>query len=359
MNSVPAVLQSVFRDSWPCIFPLRRKRGKRRIFRNFPKAWLSDWNSWSRSSISPSRPPRFSEASLVQELEENGIGRPSTYATILSTIRDKGYVDLVKGYFRPSELGFIVNDLIVQTFPDIFSVSFTAGMEDELDRVEAAEMEASDILKRFYPPFQEKLERAADEMLSVKGVGLVTGLNCPQCGKELRIKVGKNGHFLACSGYPECSFSRDYLRDEKGNLQIVETETDETLDKTCEVCGKPMVMKRGKYGTFLACTGYPECKNTHSASITDGGQSTGVRCPEDGCGGELTERRSKRGKIFYGCSRFPDCKFAIWDKPVNQPCPECGAGFLVEKSSKKEGSFLSCMNKECGYREKPEEAEKE
>jgi len=304
-------------------------------------------------------PPRFSEASLVQELEENGIGRPSTYAAILSTIRDKGYVDLVKGYFRPSELGFIVNDLIVQTFPDIFSVTFTASMEDELDRVEAAEMEATDILRHFYPPFHEKLEKAADEMLSVKGVGLSTELKCPQCGKELRIKVGKNGHFLACTGYPECSFSRDYVRDEKGKLQIIETESSEAFDKTCELCGKPMVMKRGKYGTFLACSGYPECKNTQSASITEGGQSTGVPCPEPGCTGELTERRSKRGKIFYGCTRFPDCKFAIWDKPVNKKCPQCGAAFVVEKTSKKEGTFLACLNKECGYREKPEESEKE
>ena len=325
---------------------------------------LSEGMSLSLDQLEPKQhftqpPPRFSEASLVQELEENGIGRPSTYAAILSTIRDKGYVELVKGYFRPSELGFIVNDLIVQTFPDIFNVTFTARMEDELDRVEAAEVEATDILKQFYPSFQDRLEKAVDEMLSIKGVGLATGLNCPQCGKELRIKVGKNGHFLACSGYPECSFSRDYLRDEKGNLQIIETESDETLDRTCELCGKPMVMKRGKYGTFLACSGYPECKNTQSASISEGGQSTGVQCPEPGCGGELTERRSKRGKVFYGCNRFPDCKFAIWDRPANQSCPQCGAVFLVEKITKKEGTFLACLNKECGYREKPEEAEKE
>ncbi|MEZ4528422.1 MAG: type I DNA topoisomerase [Desulfobacterales bacterium] len=304
-------------------------------------------------------PPRFSEASLVQELEENGIGRPSTYAAILSTIRDKGYVELVKGYFRPSELGFIVNDLMVQTFPDIFSVSFTARMEDELDRVESAEMDAADILHRFYPPFQDKLEKAAEEMLSVKGVGLETGLACPECGKELRIKMGKNGHFLACSGYPDCSFSRDYVRDEKGSLQILETETEETVSRTCELCGKPMTMKRGKYGTFLACTGYPECKNTQSASITEGGRSTGVPCPEPGCTGQITERRSKRGNIFYGCSRFPDCKFAIWDKPANRPCPRCGAPFLVEKSSKKEGNYLACLNRECGYREMPDTGEGE
>ncbi len=296
-------------------------------------------------------PPRFSEASLVKELEENGIGRPSTYASILSTIRDKGYVEMQKGYFRPSELGFIVNDLIVQSFPDIFNVTFTASMEDELDKVESAEMEAGDILNRFYPPFEDKLEKALEEMLSIKGVGLPTGMDCPRCGKELRIKVGRNGHFLACSGYPDCDFSRDYTRDEKGHVQIVEPETDEAVDKTCEICGKPMVMKRGRYGTFLACSGYPDCKNTKSANIADGGQSTGVACPEKGCSGELRERKSKRGKVFYGCSCFPECKFAIWDKPVNQPCPRCQAPFLVEKSTKKEGTFLACRHKECGYRE--------
>ncbi len=295
-------------------------------------------------------PPRFSEASLVKELEENGIGRPSTYATILSTIQEKGYVEKIKGYFRPSELGLIVNDLVVKSFPDIFNVEFTAKMEDDLDRVEAAEIDAKMILKDFYAPFSTELDAAAEGMLSMKGVGSATGLSCPKCGSELHIKVGKNGPFLACSSYPECNFSRDYTRDEKGNIQIIEPVSSDAIDKTCEKCGKPMVIKRGRYGTFLACSGYPDCKFTQSASADVGGQSTGVTCPEPGCGGELVERRSKRGKIFYGCSRFPECKYAIWDKPVNRPCPQCNAGFMVEKTTKKDGTFLKCLNPACGFK---------
>jgi DNA topoisomerase-1 len=296
-------------------------------------------------------PPRFSEASLVKELEENGIGRPSTYAAILSTIRDKGYVDLVKGYFRPSELGFIVNDLVVNSFPEIFDVEFTARMENDLDRIESDEAEALEVLERFYASFGKDLERAKEEMVSVKGVGLPTGLSCPECGQQLHIKMGKNGHFLACSGYPECRYSRDYVRDEKGNIEPVEPAAEEPTDEACEKCGRPMVLKNGKYGSFLACSGYPECKNTRSAGASDPNRQTGVACPVEGCDGELVEKRSKRGKIFYGCDRYPDCDFATWDKPVPKPCPRCGATFLLEKTTKKEGTFLKCNTKGCGYKE--------
>jgi DNA topoisomerase I len=297
-------------------------------------------------------PPRFSEASLVKELEENGIGRPSTYAAILSTIRDKGYVELLRGYFRPTELGFIVNDLLLGSFPRIFDVNFTAQLEDNLDRVESAEAEATHILNDFYEPFKKALDNASETMLSVKGVGLATGLTCPECQKrELHIKMGKNGHFLACSGYPECTFSRDYVRNEQGQIELVQPPTEEITDKTCSKCGKPMVLKRGKYGEFLACSGYPECKHTQSVNANGNGKEIGVACPSPGCDGQILEKRSKRGKIFYGCSRFPDCDFATWDKPVLKPCPDCGAPFLVEKTTKKAGSFLKCQNKACGYRQ--------
>jgi DNA topoisomerase-1 len=297
-------------------------------------------------------PPRFSEASLVKELEENGIGRPSTYATILSTIREKEYVDLLKGYFRPTELGFIVNDLLVKNFPDIFDVEFTAKMEENLDRVESAEVKSSKLLTRFYHPFKKELDTASEKMLSVKGVGLATGLSCPQCGKELHIKVGKNGHFLACSGYPDCNYSRDYIRDEKGKIQPLEPTVEEATDKVCEKCGKPMVIKRGRYGEFLACSGYPECLNTQSINSNGPGKKIGVKCPQKDCSGEIVERQSKRGKIFYGCSRFPACNFASWDKPVAKACPACGAAFLVAKFTKKEGAVLACLEKDCGYKEK-------
>ena len=296
-------------------------------------------------------PPRFSEASLVKELEENGIGRPSTYAAILSTIRDKQYVELIKGYFRPSELGFIVNDLLVENFPEVFNVEFTAKMEENLDRVESAEIDGIKILDSFWNPFKAKLDLAADAILSVKGVGIPTGLSCPQCDKPLHIKVGKNGHFLACSGYPDCDYSRDYLRDEKGQIQPIEPSYDQETDKQCAKCGRPMVIKRGKFGEFLACTGYPECKTTQSLNNQGPAISSGVKCPEINCDGELVERTSKRGKKFYGCSRFPECTFALWEKPIPQACPRCNAPFIVEKTTKKDGTFLTCRNGDCDFKE--------
>jgi len=296
-------------------------------------------------------PPRFSEASLVKELEENGIGRPSTYASILSTLREKEYAELQNRYFRPTELGFIVNDLLVANFPDIFDVEFTARMEENLDRVESSEIDSLKILTQFYQPFKKDLAAAAEDMLSAKGVGFPTGLECPECGKPLHIKVGKNGPFLACSGYPDCNYSRDYSRDEKGNVHPVELSTEEVTDKLCEKCGKPMVVKRGRYGEFLACSAYPDCKNTQSLSSNGANHKIGIKCPEAGCDGEIVERRSKRGKIFYGCSRFPKCEFATWDKPVARDCPQCGAKILAEKSTKKEGTFLTCLSRGCDFKE--------
>jgi DNA topoisomerase-1 len=300
-------------------------------------------------------PPRFSEASLVKELEENGIGRPSTYASILSTIRDKGYVERVKRYFKPSELGLIVNDLLVENFPKVLDVAFTAKMEHDLDRVETAEAKAVDILNDFYQPFHERLEDAREKMLNIKGVGMPTGLKCPRCGKELHIKVGKNGPFLACEGYPECSYSSNYERDEKGRIHPVASATDQETDKTCPKCGSPMVIKQGRYGEFLACSGYPQCKHTESLTSGKTGARIGVQCPETDCDGEIVERRSKRGKIFYGCSRYPDCKFASWNKPVAEACPECDSPYLIEKTTKKDGTFIACPNRECCYKRKIED----
>ena len=294
-------------------------------------------------------PPRFSEASLVKELEENGIGRPSTYAAILSTIREKGYVNFLKGYFRPSELGFIVNDLLVQNFPDIFNVEFTARMEENLDRIESSETAAIEVLSGFYDPFKKELNSAETGMLSMKGIGFPTGLNCPKCSKELSIKVGKNGPFLACSGYPECNYSRDYSRDEKGNVQPIELPVDEEADITCDKCGNPMVIKQGKYGKFLACSRYPDCKHTQSLNGNGSGEDTGVKCPVEGCDGNLIQKQSRRGKIFFGCNRFPRCDYATWDKPVPHPCSKCGAAFLVEKSTKKKGTYYTCLTKGCDF----------
>jgi len=296
-------------------------------------------------------PPRFSEASLVKELEENGIGRPSTYASILTTIRSKNYVELIKGYFVPSELGFIVNDLIVVSFPDVFDVDFTAKMESDLDRIETSELDSLEILNRFYEQFKKDLSHADQNMISMKRLGTPTDIDCPQCKtKKLHIKMGKNGHFLACSGYPECRYSCNYTRSETGTVQMEERPSEETVDQVCEKCGEPMVIRQGKFGSFLACSGYPACKNTHSMNGNAGGNETGVACPKSGCNGMLIQRTSKRGKVFYGCSRYPNCDYAIWDKPVLQECPQCHAPFLVEKTTKSKGTLLSCLTDGCGYR---------
>ncbi|MCP4115928.1 MAG: type I DNA topoisomerase [Desulfobacteraceae bacterium] len=295
-------------------------------------------------------PPRFSEASLVKELEESGIGRPSTYASILSIIRDKGYVDLINRYFVPSELGFIVNDLLVTSFPEILDIDFTAGMENDLDEIENGNKRSLNVLNDFYTSFKEKLDHAKEHMLSVKGVGIETGLSCPSCGKPLNIKMGRNGHFIACTGYPECSFSSNYVRDEKGTIEILETKTDNTKVKDCIKCGSPMVKKEGRFGEFLACTGYPDCKHTESVNGEANGKETGAKCPEPGCNGAIVEKRSRRGKIFFGCNNYPDCGFASWDPVINTPCPECDSHYLIQKETKKEGKLLKCPKKGCKYK---------
>ncbi|MCD4678527.1 MAG: type I DNA topoisomerase [Desulfobacula sp.] len=296
-------------------------------------------------------PPRFSEATLVKELEKNGIGRPSTYATILTVIRDKGYVDLIKRYFVPSELGFIVNDLLVSCFPNVLNISFTAQMQTNLDDVEKGSLEEVQLLTDFYSSFKKSLEAASEDMISVKGVGVPTELNCPSCGKQLNIKIGRNGHFLACTGYPDCSFTSNYLRDEKGGISIVEKIIDNTKVKDCIKCGKPMVQKEGRFGLFLACTGYPDCKHTESANGEQSGKDIGVKCPETNCSGTIIERKSRRGKKFFGCSNYPNCKFASWDKPVDKSCPDCNSPYLVEKETKREGKSLKCPNRDCGFKE--------
>ncbi|MBI9090338.1 MAG: type I DNA topoisomerase [Desulfobacterium sp.] len=321
---------------------------------------LTEGMALEREAIIPKQhftkpPPRFSEASLVKELEESGIGRPSTYASILSIIRDKGYVDLINRYFVPSELGFIVNDLLVTSFPEILDTTFTAGMENDLDDIENGTKRSLSVLNDFYTSFKEKLDHAKENMLSVKGVGIDTGLSCPACQKPLNIKMGRNGHFIACTGYPECSFSSNYVRDEKGLIEIMETKTDNTKVKDCIKCSSPMVKKEGRFGEFLACTGYPDCKHTESVNGEANGKETGAKCPEPGCNGAIVEKRSRRGKIFFGCNNYPDCAFASWDPVVNSPCPECDSLYLIQKETKKEGKLLKCPKKGCKYKESQKE----
>jgi DNA topoisomerase-1 len=288
-------------------------------------------------------PPRFSEASLVKELEEKGIGRPSTYATILSTIQEKKYAEKVQGRFHPTQLGKIVNHLLVDNFPDILNTHFTAKMEEELDDVEEGKRKWEEAINDFYGPFQETLKKAKVHMKDIKRQEIKTEFVCEKCGSPMVVKWGRHGEFLACSGYPDCKNTKEIQKATDGGYAIAE---EKKVEENCEKCGSPMVIKRGRFGSFMACSAYPECKNTKAISI-------GVNCPE--CGKPLAERRSKRGKAFYSCTGYPDCKFALWDKPINETCPQCGSKYLLVKYSKKEGEKVKCPNKECGY-EKVKEA---
>ena len=278
-------------------------------------------------------PYRFSEATLIKELEEQGIGRPSTYAAILSTIKEKGYVQLEKGKFFPTELGLVVNDLLVVSFPDIFDIEFTAQMEENLDKIEEGQRDWIEILKEFYVPFQKDLEMAKVSMRDVKREKIPTDATCERCGSEMVKRWGKRGYFLACSSYPKCRYTREV---EGNGENQVETEAK------CAKCGGPMVVKNGKFGRFLACSNYPTCKFTQPLD-------TGVRCPQEGCNGIMVERRTRKGRTFYSCTNYPNCTYALWDKPIPEKCPQCGFPFLVEKQGKG-GVVKRCPKKECGYR---------
>ena len=291
-------------------------------------------------------PPRFSEASLVKELEERGIGRPSTYAAILSTIQDKKYVEKLEGRFRPTRLGELTNEMLVHAFPAELDVAFTAGLEEKLDAISVGEADWQQVLTDFYGPFKLSLDRAEVEMRNVKQYEEPTDIKCEKCGSPMVIKWGKMGEFLACTGYPECKNTKDFTREADGKIVPVQ---EETTDEVCDKCGKPMVVKRGRFGRFLACSGYPECKNSKPISI-------GVACPECKVG-YLTERRARRaGKIFFGCNRYPDCSFAAWDRPLPEACPQCGSPYLLSKYSKRDGAYIACPNKECEYRRAVEPA---
>jgi DNA topoisomerase-1 len=289
-------------------------------------------------------PPRFSESSLVRELEEKGIGRPSTYATILSTIVTRGYVEKVEGRFFPSELGLLVTDLLLASFPKVLDVAFTAAIEAQLDEVETGEVDWVKLLGDFwFGGVQASLERAKIEMRDVKREEIPTDHKCDKCGKTMMQKWGRNGSFLACEGYPECRNTRDYKRTTDGTLELL---PEPKTDLRCPSCDGPMVVKRGRFGQFLACETYPECKGTRPISI-------GVDCPAR-CGSYLSERRSKRGRTFYGCAGYPNCTFVSWDRPIAGSCPLCKAPYLLRKYSKKDGVTIRCSDKTCGYTRDPE-----
>ncbi len=284
-------------------------------------------------------PPRFTEASLVKELEERGIGRPSTYAAILSTIQDKEYVAKVENRFKPTDLGLLVTDELVRAFPHEMDVAFTASLEEKLDDIEEGKHAWTKVLKEFYGPFKKSLDTAGLSMRDVKREEVKTDIKCEKCGSEMVIKWGKLGRFLACSNYPACKSTRDFQEGAGGKIEVV---TDQPAGEDCPNCGKPMIIRRGRFGRFVACTAYPDCKTSKPVTLD-------VLCPE--CKqGKLAERRSKRGKTFYSCNRYPECKAALWDKPINEACPLCGSPYLVAKFMRGGGERIQCPSKDCGYK---------
>ncbi|PKK84878.1 MAG: type I DNA topoisomerase [candidate division Zixibacteria bacterium HGW-Zixibacteria-1] len=271
-------------------------------------------------------PARYTQASLVKMLESEGIGRPSTYATIISTLLDRKYVEAKERRLFATELGQTVNKILVESFPTIFSVQFTAHMEDDLDQIETGKADWVDVIKEFYGPFDERLSKLSSMQKEIKeSLTEATEDVCENCGSPMVIKWGRNGRFLACTAYPECKTTKPL----NGAEEVVET------DEKCEKCGSPMVVKSGRFGKFLACSAYPKCKSTKPLS-------TGVKCPKDGCGGNIVEKRSKKGKSFFGCSNYPKCDFVAWYKPATTPCPECRSPYMLEKVSQKRGAYLSC-----------------
>ncbi|MCX6559663.1 MAG: type I DNA topoisomerase [Candidatus Aminicenantes bacterium] len=284
-------------------------------------------------------PARYTEGTLVKELEAKGIGRPSTYAPIISTLQNRTYVVKMEGKFVPSELGMFVTEFLIKNFPDIMEIQFTAGMEEELDKIEEGKLEWTGSLKGFYARLEKDLKAAA-KVESVKASGIPLNEICPKCGKPVVLKSGRFGSFKSCSGYPDCDFKEAMVKKE-----IV------TLDELCPDCGSNLVQRKGRFGLFIACSDYPTCKYIKKKKSED----TGLACPTD-CGGTILKRETKRGRFFYGCSRFPKCRYATWDEPLKQPCPKCGKPFVLRHSTKKDGTYIHCQDEVCGWREEAEGA---
>jgi len=285
-----------------------------------------------------SPPPRYTEATLVKELEEDGIGRPSTYASIISTLLEKEYVKLVEGKFHPTDLGCTVSEQLIKGFPDIMDVKFTAKMESLLDSVEEGQVKWNKVIEDFYSTFVQDLEKAKLSMDNLKRKGIETDVLCELCGKPMVIKSKGKNEFLACSGYPECKNIKNFEVDRSGKVSVV---TKKVTNKKCPQCGGTLVVKKGPYSSFLGCENYPNCKYSEPILLD-------VQCPKN-CGGYLVERRSKKGRTFYGCSNYPKCDFIMNQKPVNEKCPDCGNPYLIETTEKRV-PVIKCPNKGCGYK---------
>jgi len=341
-------------------------------------------------------PPRFSEASLVKELEENGIGRPSTYASIIATIEARDYMEKREGKLYPTELGFLVTDLLVEHFQDIMNVEYTAAMEAELDEIEEGKDNLLNTLNQFWKKFEKDLKKAQKDMKDVKAMEEKTDEVCDKCGSPMVIKWGRYGKFLACSAYPECKNTRQLagsggeggpelhedvakevcpldpahgamvlkkgrygpflacpnypeckatkrlVRGAEGKLQV---EALKPIDENCPECGKPLMWRRGRFGPFIACSDYPTCKYIKKKEARE----IGLLCPE--CGqGQVVERKGRWGRSFYGCKRYPECKFTAYHLPIAEPCPDCGRPYLLAKETKKEGKVIYCGNEACHYK---------
>lgn len=284
-------------------------------------------------------PPAFTEASLVKALEEHGIGRPSTYATIIYTLKQREYVDMDKKRFTPTDVGVVVSKFLTTYFTDYVDYAYTSGLEDELDAVARGELEWVPLLEKFWKPFKALVDDTEKNVKRSDVTQEKLDEACPKCGKELSLRLGRRGRFVGCSGYPDCDYTRSSGDDKEQEV--------EELDRNCPDCQEKLIYRYGKYGKFIGCSAYPKCK--HIEPI-DKPKETNVRCPE--CSqGTMLSRKSRYGKIFYSCSRYPDCKFAVWNEPLDAPCPACGFLMMTIKTTKRKGTEKVCPIKNCGHAE--------
>jgi DNA topoisomerase-1 len=307
-------------------------------------------------------PPRYTQPTLVKTLEDREIGRPSTFANIISTILDRGYVVLEDKKFKPTELGFKTNDLLVANFPDLLNVQFTAEMENRLDAIERGETDKVALLRDFYEPFDQLVTKAFDTVESIKPKPVETDIPCPNCGKPMLKRASRNGEFLGCSGYPKCKTTMTLA---EAGLAEPEAEAAADADAPlCPDCGKPMQQRRSRFGVFWGCSGYPECRKILQADRKSGAPkpeappvSITVPCPK--CKGEIQQKRSRRGMVFYGCANYPTCDFTTWHRPLDRPCPQCGWPLGAQSFRGRENGTLKCTNGDCDFTEKPAAASNE
>ncbi|HTM63580.1 MAG TPA: type I DNA topoisomerase [Gammaproteobacteria bacterium] len=295
-------------------------------------------------------PPRYSEATLIKALEEHGIGRPSTYAAIVSTLQTRDYVQLENKRFHPTDIGRVVNGFLTKYFTNYVDYDFTANLEDSLDEVSRGEKEWIPLLKDFWSPFKGQVDNIAETVKRKDVTQEMLDENCPECGKPLSIRLGKRDRFIGCTGYPDCSYTRAL----KENAETASQASEVVEGRSCPDCGGELKIKHGRFGKFIGCGNYPKCKHIESLNKP---QETGVDCPE--CNkGSMVKRQSRRGRIFYSCSRYPDCKYAVWNEPINKPCPKCAWPMLTVKITKKRGTEHVCPRTTCGFVEQVEAPEK-